>query len=207
MLALAVAVAAVAGAAAVHAVAFSADGRIVDRAILHALVDVGPGGGKGWPDMLPHVVDEPPSLLMAAAISLYAFARRSRELGIALALGVLGASMTTMALKPLLAAARPAPFLAAVDQPSVHAWPSGHATAVVALALAAFYGAPRSLRRAVALIGGFVTAAVCSCLVVAAWHYPSDVLGGCLIALAWVLTAVVAASLTARRVRGRRASY
>ena len=65
------------------------------------------------------------------------------------------------------------------------ALPSGHATAAMSLAVAAILIAPRSLRIPAAVFGAAFALAQGVALVVLAWHYPSDVLAGFLIATAF----------------------
>lgn len=71
-------------------------------------------------------------------------------------------------------------------------WPSGHATAITALAWSALFVAPPARRRAVALTGVLLAAAVGCSLLVLAWHMPSDVLGGYLLATMWAALALAA---------------
>ena len=94
--------------------------------------------------------------------------------------------MTTQLLKPLLAAPRPITLL---EFPVVAAasWPSGHATAVMSLALCSVLAAQARLRPFVAALGAAFAVAVCYSFLELGWHYPSDVLGGFLVAAAWTL--------------------
>ena len=61
-------------------------------------------------------------------------------------------------------------------------WPSGHATAAMSFALCAVLAAPARLRPLVAAVGAAFAVAVCYSFLALAWHYPSDVLGGFLVA-------------------------
>ena len=67
------------------------------------------------------------------------------------------------------------------------AFPSGHATAAMSLALAAVLAAPRRARPAAALLGALLALAVGVSAVVIGWHFPSDVLAGYLLATGWAL--------------------
>jgi membrane-associated phospholipid phosphatase len=69
-------------------------------------------------------------------------------------------------------------------------WPSGHATAATALAWCALLVAPPARRRTVALLGAVLVVAVGCALLILAWHMPSDVLGGYLLATLWAALAV-----------------
>ena len=69
-------------------------------------------------------------------------------------------------------------------------YPSGHAAAVAALALAAVAVAPRGWRPIVAVFGAAAVAIVGVVIVVVHSHYPSDVVGGWLLAVAWMAAAM-----------------
>lgn len=71
-------------------------------------------------------------------------------------------------------------------------WPSGHATAATALAWCAVLVAPPERRRLVAIVGGIFAGAVGAALLVLAWHMPSDVVGGYLLATLWAALAFAA---------------
>jgi len=106
---------------------------------------------------------------------------------------LLGANVTTELLKHILAEPR-LPFMPA---PS---WPSGHSTAVMSLALASVLAAPTRLRPAAAALGASLAIAVGYSVIATGMHYPSDVVGGFLVAATWTLLAV-AALLAAERWR------
>jgi membrane-associated phospholipid phosphatase len=61
-------------------------------------------------------------------------------------------------------------------------WPSGHSTAAMALALCAILAAPAGFRALAAIAGLGLAFGVGLAVVMIGWHYPSDVLGGYLIA-------------------------
>jgi hypothetical protein len=71
-------------------------------------------------------------------------------------------------------------------------YPSGHATAAMSLALAAVLISPRAHRPLVAALGGVFALAVSFSIMVLRWHFPSDVVGGYLVATAWALAALAA---------------
>jgi membrane-associated phospholipid phosphatase len=70
------------------------------------------------------------------------------------------------------------------------ALPSGHATAAMSLAMAGVLAAPRRARLAAAVIGSALALGVGASVIVAAWHFPSDVIAGYLLATGWALTFV-----------------
>jgi membrane-associated phospholipid phosphatase len=149
---------------------------------------------------IAHLADPLPLVLMlacACSIALY----RGRPLdALAAATVVAGANLTTQVLKVALAHPRFQPVLGH-DQLGPVAFPSGHATAAASIAIAFAFVVPRDLRATVAVLGAcFVAAIGCSVLVLA-WHFPSDVLGGVLVACGWGF-AVLAARRAIARVGG-----
>jgi membrane-associated phospholipid phosphatase len=122
---------------------------------------------------------------------------------VALAVGaiVLGADLTTEVLKRVLTLPRPGSLFAGGVSPlPAGSWPSGHSTAVMALVLTSVLAAPTRLRPAVAAVGAMLSIAVGYSLLAASVHYPSDLLGGFLVAAIWTL-ATVAVQRTAKRRR------
>src|SRR5205823_3505773 len=69
---------------------------------------------------------------------------------------------------------------------------SGHATASMSLAFAAVLVAPRLLRPAVAVAGALFTLAVSESILLLAWHFPTDVIGGYLLAMSFACVIVSA---------------
>lgn len=126
--------------------------------------------------------------VLLAGIALYR--RRPRH---ALAvIGLLGgANLLSQGLKLLLEHPRPHDFLGKA-QLGAQAFPSGHATASMALALAAVLVAPRAWRPVVAVAGALFALAVSESIMLLAWHFPSDVAGGFLVATSSALVTVAA---------------
>ena len=128
------------------------------------------------------------------ALVLFALARGLRREALAVSLIVAFAPLSADRLKPLLAHAHAG---------SVHiaaaSWPSGHSAAALALALCAVLLAPPRTRVPVALAGAAFALAVGVALLVRAWHMPSDVLGGYLVAALWAALAVAGLRASARR--------
>ena len=106
------------------------------------------------------------------------------------------APLTAETLKPLLAHAHDA-------YGSVHigpaSWPSGHATAALSLACAAYLIAPARVKPLVAGLGAAFAAGIGMLLLILAWHMPSDVIGGYLVAGFWTALAIAALRREARR--------
>jgi membrane-associated phospholipid phosphatase len=157
------------------------------------------GGYRGWQvtrDVLSFFDPAPYAVLAVAVIGGALAARRPRS-ALAVAALLAGSALTTQALKHVLATQRPFPRIHYLPPTS---WPSGHTTAAVALSLALVLVSPRRLRPAVAVTGAAVSAAVGFSLLVQASHYPSNVLGGCLVSAAW---ACLVAALLPSPVRAR----
>ena len=138
---------------------------------------------------------------------IIAVALLRRRPGLALAAGaiLLGSAVTTdKLLKPALATPR---FDGALSWHQIdgQAFPSGHATASMALALSAVLVVGPRLRPLVVGIGALFAIAVSYSLLSLGWHYPSDVLGGYLVAAGWTGLAVAGLSLGGSPVADRRA--
>lgn len=137
--------------------------------------------------------DPNPYVYLVLAPLVIALLRGRPRIVVAVAAIVLGANMTTEVLKHLLAAPRPGSlFPGGVSSVAPDSWPSGHSTAVMALALASVLAAPARLRPAVAALGATLAIVVGYSLLATGVHYPSDVPGGFLVAAVWTLGAVAA---------------
>jgi membrane-associated phospholipid phosphatase len=133
-----------------------------------------------------------PYALLVLPVLAYALIKRSPRRAAAAALLLLGANVSSQVLKPLLAHHRDLSAWPNLTQPSSAAFPSGHTTAAMSLAFAAVLVAPRAYRPIVATIGGAFALAVSVSILVLNWHYPSDVVGGQLLACTWCLVALAA---------------
>lgn len=145
---------------------------------------------------IPKFADPKPFVLFGAVLVAIALVRARPRLAVAAAAILLGANVTTQLLKPLVPGTRPT-GIPQLDATAV--WPSGHATASMSLALVAILVAPAARRPFVAAVGAAYALAVTFTLLVAAWHLPSDVAAGYLVAGIW--TAVAVAVLWARAPR------
>jgi undecaprenyl-diphosphatase len=110
--------------------------------------------------------------------------------GVMLALGLGGAALLSSGLKALVDRERPALFPALVPLPADGSYPSGHTIQVAAFALALFFlaqrrGWPRRPLIAALLIA--LVAAVAFSRLYLQVHFPSDVIAGLVLGLAWVL--------------------
>ena len=128
-----------------------------------------------------HAIAAASFVLMGTAV--VAMRRRDARRLAAAALLVVGAASTAQLLKPGLAG------LGMFDAGSAHgldrSFPSGHAATALALGLALVDAAPASWRWAAAAFAVICSTALGIGLLTLGWHYPSDVVGGFLIAGAW----------------------
>lgn len=131
----------------------------------------------------------------ALAAAVVALMRRRRDLAAVAVTTLAGANLTTFVLKPLLA--RTDPLGGEASRTLDASFPSGHATAAMSLALVAVIVAPRRWRPWVAVVASVYAATVGVALVLRFDHYPSDVVGGYLVATAWA-TAMAAIALRHR---------
>ena len=148
------------------------------------------------------------ALLLAFLVGGAVLGGRTRA-GIVVGVAVLGAEVSAQVLKHVLAVQRPYPadhYLPAAS------WPSGHTTAAVSLLLGLLIVLPPRLRPPVAVIGAGFAALAAASLVLLGSHYPSDVLGGVLVSVAWCAVAFAfsgsdrAPTAVPRRRRLRRAT-
>jgi membrane-associated phospholipid phosphatase len=148
-------------------------------------------------ELFMYLGDPLPQLALLAVACLIALRRGLPRRAIAAAVLVGGANLTTQVLKALLSHPRYQPLLG-WRQVGPTAFPSGHSTAALSMALAYLLVVPRAWRPATAAIGGCLVLAVSCSMVVLHHHYPSDVLGGWLVAAGWFF-AVLAVLRALRR--------
>ena len=144
-----------------------------------------------------------PYIYLAAIPVVVALLRRRPGLALAIAAILVGANVTTELLKPMLAHARFGDVFGGGTEELPASWPSGHATASMSLALTAVLAAPPRWRPAVAALGTAFALAVSYSFLALGWHYPSDVVGGFLVAAVWTLLGA-AALFAAQDWRARR---
>jgi membrane-associated phospholipid phosphatase len=172
-----------------------------DQAIYLQFGDLQGHGRIDW--IAGHLVrafDPNPYVYLGLLPPAVALLRGRPRLAFAAAVIILGANVTTELLKPLLAAPRPDSLFNGGTSPLPAAsWPSGHSTAVMSLVLASVVVAPARLRPAVAALGTSLAIAVSYSVLATGMHYPSDVLGGFLVAATWTLLAVAVLLAAERR--------
>ena len=130
-------------------------------------------------------------LLFGLGIMAFALLRGRPWLAAGAGAVVAGANLTTQALKGHF----DRPDLVDGGPTIAGAWPSGHATVAMSLAMALVLVAPAGLRWTTALGGCAYATAVGLAVIALDWHRPSEVVGAYLVAVGW--TAAVAALLVA----------
>jgi membrane-associated phospholipid phosphatase len=163
-----------------------------DVSILNGFTGLSHGSTRALAYRIAHLCSPDPYVYLAALPVLIALLRRRPLVALAILAILIGANATTELLKPLLAASRPAPPPDDLITISRGSWPSGHATAAMSLALCCVLAAPARLRPWVAALGAAFAVAVSFAFLSLAWHYPSDVCGGFLIATAWTALGIAA---------------
>jgi membrane-associated phospholipid phosphatase len=145
-----------------------------------------------------HLANPLPFALLTVLLASLALVRgRPRHaLGAIVLLG--GANIVAQTLKVILQHPRPHHFLGHAQLGAV-SFPSGHATASMSLAFAAVLVAPVAWRPLVAVGGALFALGVSESVMLLAWHFPSDVVGGFLVATASAL--MVLAGLRAAEAR------
>jgi membrane-associated phospholipid phosphatase len=159
-----------------------------DAAMLHGFVGLDRPSVHRAISFMAHLGDTLPYACAGLVCIAVALARRRgwRALAVAGLLAVTG--VTTQVLKHVLAQPRLEHWLP--EQVATNSWPSGHSTAAMTLALCAILVAPPALRAVTAMLGGAFAVGVGYAVLVLGWHYPSDVLGGFLVAGLWASLAV-----------------
>jgi membrane-associated phospholipid phosphatase len=139
------------------------------------------------------------SIAFAGGALALVSARRGRWWRAAVVVGSIAAALATTEVLKVALGPLDRTFAPQRGPKWEQSFPSGHATIAMSLALGAIVAAPRVLRAAIAVAGGVYAAGVGISLVALGWHYPSDVVGGYLVAATWA-----AASLAFLRRRHER---
>lgn len=140
-------------------------------------------------DQIAHLADPVSYGLIGFGLAGLALLRRRPRIAAAIAALLVLTGWTTQTLKPLLASPRYDEWLG-TGQISAASWPSGHATAAMTLALCAILAVPARARPTAAALGAAFAISVSYAILALGWHFPSDVLGGFLVATTWTLVAV-----------------
>jgi membrane-associated phospholipid phosphatase len=154
-------------------------------------------------DRIAHLADPAPYALCALILALVALIRGRWRVALGLPVVFFATGYTTESLKQLLAGPRIEEWLGHA-QIGAASWPSGHSTAAMTMALCAVLAAPPRLRPTVAAIGGAFALAVAYAILTLGWHFPSDVFGGYLVAMTYVMLFVALIAWTEQRWPSRR---
>jgi membrane-associated phospholipid phosphatase len=163
--------------------------QLEDAVVLHDFTLLNRPGVEGPANFLLHLLEPTQFVFWGVALVAVAIARERWRVALAVVALMALAPFTSETLKPLLAHPHIRIGLVSIGPAS---WPSGHATAALALVYAAVLVAPQRMRPVVAGIGAAFAAAVGCALLILAWHMPSDVIGGYLVATFWAAIAVAA---------------
>ena len=151
--------------------------------------------------LMAHSADPLPLMAMLAVLVAWGWALGRRREAVAAVGLVASANLVGLGLKVALAHPRLHSILGA-DQVGAEAFPSGHATSAMSIALAAVLVAPARARVVVASGAAAYVVAVATSLLVIGWHFPSDVLGGLLLSSGFYFLAVAAVREGATRRAG-----
>ncbi len=176
--------------------------RVLDNELLARISAHQESTPGGWAEVIVHLGDPLPLICLLAGACAIALARGRSDLALAAVAAVAGANLTTETLKQVLAHPKAQELLGTDGHPVALAFPSGHATAAASIVVAFGFVVPRALLPLTLGLGAIVAIAVGCSVVLLAWHHPSDVLGGYLVAAGWgfaVLTLLRAREL--RRAR------
>jgi membrane-associated phospholipid phosphatase len=143
--------------------------------------------------LLEGLVDPWPFLALGCTLIAAAAARGRVRLALAVAALLAGANLTTQVLKPALAGLNAA-HAPASSPVALASWPSGHTTAAMSLVLCLVLVVPVRRRPLVGAAGGLLVVGVVFSMLIQNGHYPSDVIGGFLVAAGWGLGVLAALS-------------
>jgi membrane-associated phospholipid phosphatase len=173
-------------------------GRHLDVRIFAHLVEDPRSEGGGLPDTIATLGSLLPMLMMLAVACAIALLRRRPSDALAAVLVVAGANLTTQLLKFVLAHPRVKVAIGA-NPLEPNTFPSGHTTAIASIAVAYAFVVPDRLRGLTLAVGALLVLAVGSSVVRIGWHFPSDVLGGVLVAAGWGFAVLALMRLRAPR--------
>jgi membrane-associated phospholipid phosphatase len=151
--------------------------------------------------------DPPYVAVVGLGLAAIALLRGRPRVALAVVVLLVATSVSSQVLKAVLAYPRfEGQIGAARIAPA--AFPSGHSTAVMSLAIACVMVVPGRLRPLAAVVGAGLALALGISVVALGWHFPSDVAGGFLLATGWGLAVAAGLRLAdlrwpERTVRGR----
>jgi membrane-associated phospholipid phosphatase len=140
--------------------------------------------------ILVHLGDPAVFVVLAVAVVISPLYLGRRREAVAALVVLAGANLTTQILKvvfenPHLLYEPRFELTRTNGFPGRDSFPSGHTTAIASIVIAALFAVPAPHRMTVEAVGLLLTAAVGISVVVLGWHFPTDVIGGLLVAGAW----------------------
>lgn len=180
-------------------VAYTSSGaRGLDASALQGFIDLQGNRVGRLADRFARFGDPGPVIVLTAMLVVLAIARGRLRQAAAILFLIGATSISSQVLKALLSYPRDVPQQGAVLVDPT-AFPSGHSTAAMTLAACAVIAAPRAVRPIAAGLGGLLALGVGFSVVTLGWHYPSDVVGGFLLATIWTLLVVAALQFAEQR--------
>jgi membrane-associated phospholipid phosphatase len=164
--------------------------RAHDRATLEGFTALSHTKAAPLANTIGHLVDSSGYVLIGLAFVAMALLRGRPRLALVVPLIMLLAVASAEVLKPLIDATRGGGLVAAGSKVAAGSWPSGHATAAMTIALCGVLVSPSSLRPLAVALGTTLTVGVSYSILLLHWHFPSDVLGGLLLAATCVALGV-----------------
>ena len=169
----------------------SSQARWLDAAALQGFLDLQRPVVKSVSQRFVQFGDPVPFALIGCVLAAAALARGRPRVAL-LVVALLGlTSISSQLLKALLAYPRAEAQIAEAHVAPA-AFPSGHATAAMTLAIALVVVMPARLRPAAAVVGAGLALGVSFSIVSLGWHLPSDAVGGFLLATGWALVLLAA---------------
>ena len=159
-------------------------GRTLDADMLHGFTGLDRSAIDPAVRELALSVDPVPYACLGLALVGICAARRRFWRAATVGAVLVGAGASAQLLKRLIASPRNPSFGDGFRVEDI-GWPSGHAAAVTALAMCAVIASPPAWRGVVALAAGAYAVALGFATLALTWHYPSEVLGGILLAGVW----------------------
>lgn len=162
----------------------SPEARRVDANAVRGFVQIPEAHGETFAERAASLGDAPTVALVALVLAAVAVLRGRPRIALAVLVLVLATSLSSQLLKAVLAYPREP------DLVNLAAFPSGHSTAAMTLALCGVLVSPARLRPLAGVVGLAYALAVAFGVVSLGWHFPSDVVGGYLLATGWALAVV-----------------
>src|SRR3954471_23393045 len=172
---------------------FVGPARWIDNAALHGFTAMSNDRVDRVASAIAHLCNPLPYAVASLVVIAIAAKTRGPRIAAAITILIVGANATSQLLKSALA------FHRELWHTHWHmhnlpdaAYPSGHATAAMTLAVALMVIVPRAYRPLIAALGAIFTIAVSFSVLILHWHFPSDIVGGYLVATAWGLVTFAA---------------